>query len=1451
MVHVPFIQTWLGSQISGALEKKLNTKVSLGRIDLGFLNRIIIDELEIYDQKSKMMIRTSRTAAKIDYYQLVKNGRICISSAQIFGFNGRFYKKDALSKPNYQFILDSLASKDKDKKSDIEISINSLIIRHGAIKYDRYDQPATPSRFNTGHIDIRDISAHFILPYYTNDSVAVSVKKLSLKESSGFDLKNMQLDLTFNKQRASINNLDIELSGSDIHISSLKAQYRYNGNKFDKYSLKYSGFISKSKITPSDIACFIPYVKQNINPLFINTSFHGDISLLDISSFNLHSDDKAVSLAATGRITKHVSGIRWYANIKRLDCNMPKVNDIIKNIPSIKFTLPAMLTRLGKINYEGHLSGSGSRLSAEGMLATDIGKSAIRLNKENRNINASIKANSISLDKLLADKRFGQMSATVNIMLTNNNNGSSGINIDGVFPRFDYNSYSYKNIKVKGIYADKTFDGALSLDDTNGNVNIKGRISTDASGQTSDITASIKNMNPAALRLTDKWKGAKFNFNIDAKVLRAKAEPSLFTGNINVNNFSMRSADNAYSLDKLSISAEKECIYMQSDFGKAEIAGQYKINTIIKSFTNLLHSKLPTLYGNYAKSDNKFDLSAEITESDWLNIFFNIPLKLSSPLKVRANVDDEHNLFTLRCRADRFSYDGSPYENAVISADTPNDTLTVEGRIRKVMNNGHKLELSAKAEAADDKLSTAISWNNHLKRPIIGSLIAETEFIRNDKGKPDVHIRMKPSEILVNDTVWHVQPANINYSAGNLMIDHFSIEHNKQHIKIYGMATKSLSDSITVDMQDVDVNYVLNLINFHSVEFKGYSTGKAYIKSVFYEPDLYADLKVNQFKFEDGRMGELYANVRWNKTDRQIDINAHADDRDGARTLINGYVSPSRNFIDLSIKAEDTNVEFLEGFCGSFMSNVEAKANGTVRVHGPLSSINLTGMLVTDGNIRIIPLNTTYTLENDTIRFMPDNIVFMADTIRDRNGNIGIVDGRLHHEHLTRLTYDLSIRTENLLCYDTKSYGNDTFYGTAYGTGNCTIRGGNGRIDIDINITPQKGSFIEYNAANPEAISDQQFITWHDKTPRADNPQSESMTAYNDSANTWKAEPADMPSDMHINFLVNMTPDATLRVLMDKTNNDYIALNGTGSIRATYFNKGSFDMFGTYLIDHGIYKLTIQNIIKKEFQFQNGGTIVFGGDPYNAALNLQALYTVNSVPLSDLQIGNSFSSNNVRVDCIMNISGTPQTPRVDFDLDLPTVNNDAEQMVRTVINGEEEMNQQVVYLLSVGRFYIQKNNNSTNQNEQQDQTSLAMQSLLSGTISQQINTLLGNLVKNNNWTFGANISTGDEGFNNAEYEGLLSGRLLNNRLIINGQFGYRDNANATTSFIGDFDINYLLLPNGNIALKVYNQTNDRYFTKSSLNTQGIGLIMKKDFNSFMELFGFKKKRKHNTIPTQK
>jgi hypothetical protein len=372
--------------------------------------------------------------------------------------------------------------------------------------------------------------------------------------------------------------------------------------------------------------------------------------------------------------------------------------------------------------------------------------------------------------------------------------------------------------------------------------------------------------------------------------------------------------------------------------------------------------------------------------------------------------------------------------------------------------------------------------------------------------------------------------------------------------------------------------------------------------------------------------------------------------------------------------------------------------------------------------------------------------------------------------------------------------------------------------------------------STPDAIIDQKFITWNTKYSETSGPSSD---------NKGTDAPNNISGSTLIDFKINCTSDAMVNFLMDSKTGDRISLYGGGLLNAHYHNKKGFEMYGTYTVDRGTYSMTIQDIIKKNFTFKEGGTLKFGGEPSQAKLNLQAVHTVNSVSLSELNVGDSYSDNTTRVNCLLNITGEPFALQLDYGIELPTASSEQERNIRSVIHGEDGMKQQVIYLLGFGRFMPQMNNNETYQDPNKlSQTTQAMQGLLSGTISTQINNILNSAINNNNWNFGANISTGDEGWHNAEYEGLLNGRLLNNRLIINGQFGYRDNVTtANSSFIGDFDISYLLVPNGNLALKVYNQTNDKYFTKSSLNTQGIGFIIKKDFINLHDLFGIKKKRK--------
>lgn len=319
--------------------------------------------------------------------------------------------------------------------------------------------------------------------------------------------------------------------------------------------------------------------------------------------------------------------------------------------------------------------------------------------------------------------------------------------------------------------------------------------------------------------------------------------------------------------------------------------------------------------------------------------------------------------------------------------------------------------------------------------------------------------------------------------------------------------------------------------------------------------------------------------------------------------------------------------------------------------------------------------------------------------------------------------------------------------------------------------------------------------------------------------------------DLRLNFDLDITPDAAIRLLMDSRSDDYITLYGNGHLRATYYNKGRFQMYGTYRVDHGNYRMTLQDVLHKDFQFEQGGTIVFGGTPMNAGLNLRAIYTVPSVSLNELATGSNFSESNVRVNCLMNIAGQAHSPQVTFDFDIPNVNEDVKQMVRSLISTDEERNMQVLYLLGIGRFYTYEYNNP-----EQSQTNTAMNGLLSSTLSGQLSNLLANTIGNNHWNIGTNLSTGTAGWSDMDVEGMLSGRLLNNRLIINGTFGYRDTPVSNTNFIGDFDVQWLLTPSGGVSLKAYSETNDRYFTKNALTTQGIGLQLKRDFNHFSDLF---------------
>ena len=1385
-IHTPWVQRQMGSKVSEIVGKKLGTKVEVGRIDLGFLNRLILDSVIIYDQKSQPMLQVARMTAKMDMAPLAV-GRIHISSAQVFGAKLRLERPTADAPTNFQFVLDSLASKDTTSHTPLDLRINSFIMRRSAVSYDQWDVAPTEGKFNPHHVNLQDISAHVILKALKDDSLNVSVKRLTFLEQSGLNVQHLAFHLTAGNQNAALHDFQLQLPQSAINIDSITASY---DQKQLEESLRFKGRIANTSITPSDLQFIVPQLENYNHRIAVSTDFLYEDQRLSVPYFQAESDHHDLSLRANGRIGHSRYGKNpWQLQVDRLEATDQAIDFVSRNITS----LPDEVIRLGNIQLTGNFEGDAEgTLRGQTVVTTALGQvEAQGQFTEDKHFAGHLKTNGVDIGQIIANEKIGTLVADLDVSGTL----SSLIDAKGHIDKVEYDGEAYTNIDLNANYADSRLTGWLQIGDpkvsTQAEIDVKGTTLNDAVG-----VVSLHKLN-----LPEK------DYYLEYLRIESRFENS------------------------------RRLLTLNSDFAHADLSGDFDYSTLVQSFANAIGSKLPTLPGlpPMKHTNNNFSLDMTLGKTDWLKSLLGVNLDIDQPVQLNAVVNAHSHQLMVDLMAPSFVYNDNCYRNGSLHINAPLDTMFVEAAISKCQEEKTTmLDLDIKGHAADNNLTLAFAWNNNnAQKPVSGKLNVTSSFYRSFNNQAEAHVNVLPSSVVIDNSVWQIEPSDVLYTTDRLLIDHFSVHNGKQEIRIDGTASKNKNDSIVIDLEGVEVAYILDLVNFDAVSFSGRASGKAFVSSVMNDPDATANLQVSDFKFENGRMGVLNALVNWNKREKQIDIHATANDGPEAITYINGYVSPEKDYIDLGIKAQGTYLDFMHSFTKSFISHITGHGNGNVRLAGPLSAINLTGGLRIDGEATITPLNTTYWLRHDTITMVPNEILLDSLPIYDKYDNVGYLSGGIHHRDLTNLSLDLHVDTDKLLGYDFKDFGDQSFYGTVYAAGDVDISMKGNDVNINCNVTPLKNSVFVYNAANPDAISTQEFITWKKSPshqPSGDDPADSAPKQENDGGGT----------NIYMNFLVNATPEGTMRLLMDAKTGDYITLNGNGSLRASYYNKGTFEMFGTYTVESGTYDITIQNIINKKFQFQPGGTIIFGGDPYAAALNLQALYTVNGVSLSDLQLGNSFSQNTVRVNCLMNIGGQPSAPQVTFDLDMPNVNADEKQMVRSLLSSQQEMNQQVLYLLGIGRFYNQGQNNADQQ--QQDQTTLAMQSFLSGTLSTQINAVINRFIKNDDWNFGANISTGTEGWNNAEYEGIINGRLLNNRLLINGQFGYRDNATkATPSFIGDFDVRYLLTPNGNMALKVYNQTNDRYFTRSSLNTQGVGIIMKKDFNGLNDFFGIKKK----------
>lgn len=1050
------------------------------------------------------------------------------------------------------------------------------------------------------------------------------------------------------------------------------------------------------------------------------------------------------------------------------------------------------------------------------------------------------------------EKTLGNTTFDIELQGFKYHDGKAESYIKGVISSFTYKQYEYRNIMLDGQYTPGGFNGKLSLDDSNANIEINGHVATRQAVPDFNLKAVVRNFRPNDLNLTDQYKDTDMSLNLTADFSGHSIDD--MQGKISIDSVLVNAPekDQCYFLKNLSIfagnvsnSQEKE-IEIRSPFLNGFVKGNYSYRTLPASILKTLQRYIPSLLvlnKELPETNNDFQFNFQLEDTELFSKVFKIPVELYMPATLNGYFDDNRTRLQIRGYLPAFVYNDSYFESGTLLCNNTSDELQCQVRINKRLQKGAMINLAVNSRVSDDKLKTTIHWGNNVPSTFSGMVEAITSFRKSEESnRLSTMIDLRPSKIILNDTIWKIHPSQITIDKNLIEIDNFLFEHQNQYVRANGRIGKETTDSCLVDLSNIDLQYVMDIIQFHAVKFNGLVTGRVHLHNVLNNPVMYTRLNVKDFSLNDALLGQGDIRGEWDNELGGVRLHADIKENDHYFTNVTGYVSPKEKGLNLNIQAGGTNLSFLQPFVENIFTNMQGRVFGRVRLYGPFSGLDLEGCAQADASMKVNILNTSFTAHADSFRISSGHFAFDNIQVTDPEGHTGLVNGALRHTKLKNLMYDFRFNTNNMLVYHTeKETPEFPFYGKIYTTGEVLLRGGNNTLTVDGTLRTDPQTKFTYVTATAAEATNTQFIKFVDKTPRRqqENIQTE---LYHHLNKTDNKEEEDTPTDTHINLQIEATPAATMRIVMDPIARDNISANGTGNLRINYYNKGDFQIFGNYNIEEGIYKMSMQNVIHKDFILQSGGTVSFNGNPREANLDVQAVYTVNSASLNDLVADASNTKGTVKVNCLLNLRGNLTAPTLKFDLDLPTVSDEDRELVRSLTSTEEQMNTQIIYLLSIGKFYTFDYTNNANQSD-------ATSSLAFSTLSGQLNNMLSQVIDSQNWNVGTNLSTGDKGWTDVEAEAILSGRLLNNRLIINGNFGYRDNPMRNTNFVGDFEAMWLLTKNGDFRLKGYNQTNDRYFTKSTLTTQGIGLMYKKDFTNWRELFDWillKRRSKRNS-----
>ncbi|MEM6800897.1 MAG: translocation/assembly module TamB domain-containing protein, partial [Bacteroidota bacterium] len=683
--------------------------------------------------------------------------------------------------------------------------------------------------------------------------------------------------------------------------------------------------------------------------------------------------------------------------------------------------------------------------------------------------------------------------------------------------------------------------------------------------------------------------------------------------------------------------------------------------------------------------------------------------------------------------------------------------------------------------------------------------------------------------VMRGDTLPVSQEDSIIYSLEDKRLDiiNLMLANNNTYIRAEGQISPDAEDLFSLDLSQFDLNLFRDL--YPATYFpNGKLNANVSMRNLLKDPDIKSKIRVDSLGIDDFDYGNVFGNLSWKESENIVRLESQLYENQRDTTLaLSGSYALNKEEEPLYMELETLKALPLE-YAYPFVKKQLYGIKGSVEldkfiIKGNLDDFKVNGVgHFTDAGFGLDYFKTEYSFDG-SIKFNNNRIDFPRVQLYDKNRNHADFYGYIYHEGLQTFDFDLQLdEVSNFLVMDTKKEDNELFYGKVLvKAGVANITGNLDKLLVSAEVLVGDSSYLKVPVSYETEFGRPDYIRFKGDVD-TETPVNTGLKG------------------LEIKLATRVTEEAQVELIFDERVGDIIQGRGSGTINMAVNTDGEFSMYGDYEISEGNYLFTAQNVFNKKFQVKQGGNITWSGDPYDARLNLEAIYPL----YADIrEIINEENAVRVPVHVLMNMQGSLMEPDIQLSIALPSMSSgDIPQIasyLNTITYDEQELNKQVFSLMVFNRFaptggFITG----------QDAASLGVTTSVSEMLSNQLSYWLSRAVDDN-----LSVNLGTSNFKDVNL--LVSYKLFNDRVIIERDGNLVSSDSNLT--IGNLSVIIKLLPSGRsgnvrgasrrneLVLEVFNREGIDSELYNNTSQTGLGIFYKKDFDKLGNIFKRKKK----------